>query len=85
MIQNRAMEADGLWKAALTRALPQPLENAGGVSHSSHSLCHRPTKFEPSLRKALSSNTVLDVSGFCPRCPRSLQGEKVPKADEGGI
>jgi len=51
------------WKA---RAFPQLLVNAdeAGVSHTSHSPCC-------CYKKAVDivQQPVLDVSGFCPRCP----------------
>ena len=56
----RAVESR--WKA---RAFPQLLENAdeAGVSHTFHSPCCYKQAVD------IVQQPVLDVSGFCPRCP----------------
>ena len=73
----------GLWKVpscgkprSKARAFPHLLENAdeAGVSHTSHSPCCYKQAVD------IVQQPVLDVSGFCPRCPsqytRSARGRR---------
>jgi hypothetical protein len=66
MNQNRAMEADVLWKAAMRPRLATGLgkrrQEAAGVFHISHSPCQRPKNRAASAVEAGSAFLILTIN-----------------------